>query len=116
MMRARVALVALAVAVAGCGGGSSNPAPAGGKQVNETIVDFKFKPASVTVPVGSSVTWTNKDAAPHTATAKPGAPAMFDTGRLGKGQSKKVEFEKAGTYTYFCEFHPFMTAKLVVTG
>jgi amicyanin len=117
----RAALLVL-VALAGCGGGSSStpassPAPAAAaSKVKDTIVSFKFKPAAITVTVGSSVTWTNQDASPHTATAKPGAPVMFDTGRIGKGQSKTVKFTKPGTYSYFCGFHPFMTAKVVVTG
>ena len=75
------------------------------------IEDFKFVPEEVTVDVGTTVTWTNKDAAPHTATADDGS---FDTGNLRKDDAKEVTFSKAGSFAYFCEFHKFMRAKIVV--
>ena len=78
-----------------------------------TIAGFAFGPSSVTVQVGDSVTWTNEDAAPHTATA---GGSSFDTGTIGNGASASVTFATAGTYAYICEFHPTMTGTVVVAG
>ena len=75
------------------------------------IVDFQFKPATVEVPVGSTVTWTNDDGFPHTATAN---DKSFDTGNLDKGQTGTAKFEKAGTFEYFCAIHNSMTGTVVV--
>jgi len=79
--------------------------------VSITIQNFAFSPATITVPVGTTVTWTNVDSAPHTATADNGT---FDTGRLQQGQSGSYTFAKAGTYTYYCAVHPMMKATIVV--
>jgi plastocyanin len=76
---------------------------------NVTIQGMKFSPASVKVAVGDTITFTNKDSMPHTATAGDGA---FDTGRLGKGKSKKVTISVAGTHAYICTIHPSMKGKV----
>ena len=78
-----------------------------------TISDFQFGPATITVPVGGTVTWTNSGPSPHTATASGGG---FDTGTLSKGQSASHTFGQAGTFAYFCKIHPFMRGTVVVTG
>jgi len=78
---------------------------------NVQIADFAFGRASVTVREGDTVTWSNSDEAPHTATADDGS---FDTGVMDPGQSASVTFQNAGTYTYFCAIHPSMTAWVVV--
>jgi len=115
-------LIVLALAAAGCGGGSSAPrsAPAGtapattapgtAKGATDVAIrGFKYAPASVTVAAGTTVTFTNFDAAPHTATAK-----GLDTGTLRKGQSKTVTLARAGRYAYVCQFHPYMHGTIVV--
>jgi plastocyanin len=76
------------------------------------IKDFAFNPATVTVSAGTTVTWTNQDLAPHTATAEDGS---FDTGRLNQGESGSVTFDQPGTYAYVCTFHPSMKGTVVVT-
>ena len=68
------------------------------------ITGFKFSPASLSVAAGDTITFTNMDGAPHTATANDGS---FDTGRLNKGQSATVTVE-AGNHDYKCNFHPSM--------
>ena len=78
-----------------------------------TIKDFEFVQTSVTVNVGDSVTWLNQGPTAHTATANDGS---FDSGNLSKGKSFSHKFTKAGTYSYFCKPHPFMKARVVVTG
>jgi plastocyanin len=76
-----------------------------------TIREFKYKPVTVAVKAGGSVTWDNRDTAGHTATAD---DRSFDTQGVDKGDSKKVTMTTAGTYAYHCDFHPFMKATVVV--
>lgn len=76
-----------------------------------TIQNFSFSPATLTVKVGDSVTWTNQDSVGHSATADDNS---FDTGVLPQGQSKSITFSKPGTYTYHCSVHPNMKATIVV--
>jgi plastocyanin len=75
------------------------------------IAGFAFSPQSVTVHVGDTVTWTNADAAGHTATAD---DASFDTGTIAGGASASVTFATAGTFGYHCKIHQAMTATVVV--
>jgi LPXTG-motif cell wall-anchored protein len=77
------------------------------------IANFAFSPASVTIKVGDTITWTNNDAIPHTATASDGS---FDTGTLKKGQSGSHTFATAGTFAYICSIHPNMHGTVVVQG
>lgn len=76
------------------------------------IVDFTFGPSTLEIAAGTTVTWTNLDSAPHTATADDGS---FDSGRLENGGTFSQTFDTPGTYTYFCEIHPRMTGTIVVT-
>ncbi len=76
-----------------------------------SIRDFSFGPKTVEIRVGDRVTWTNRDAVEHTATARNGS---FDTGLLGQGESRSVRFTIGGTYRYICTPHPSMTGTIVV--
>ena len=78
-----------------------------------TIVDDSFKPAAVTVTVGSKVTWTNHDDDPHTVTS---VQPLFDSKGLAQGDTYSFVFHKPGTYAYYCKVHPFMKATIVVKG
>ena len=75
------------------------------------IVEFNFEPEEITVPAGTTVTFTNQDKAAHTATAD---DSSFDTEELGKGDSAEETFDEPGTYTYYCRFHVFMKGSVVV--
>ncbi len=75
------------------------------------IRKFKFAPAALIIKAGDSVEWTNHDIAPHTATDEEGD---WDTGTLSRSQSATLTFKTPGTYSYFCAFHPQMTATLTV--
>ena len=75
------------------------------------IKDFKFLPKATTVAAGTTVRSTNRDAAPHTATADDGS---FDTGNLGAGDTGEVTLRKPGVYAYSCDFHKFMRATITV--
>ncbi len=73
--------------------------------------DVAFTPKVVEIRVGDTVTWRNRDALSHTATARNGA---FDTGLMSEGKSATVRFTVAGTYRYLCTPHPNMTGTIVV--
>lgn len=66
----------------------------------------------LTIPIGTTVTWRNADDVPHTATARDGG---FDTGNLAPGGSASLAFTTAGSFAYFCRYHPSMAGTLVVT-
>jgi LPXTG-motif cell wall-anchored protein len=76
-----------------------------------TIADFSFTPGSLTINQGDTVTWVNNGPTPHSATATGGS---FNTGILKAGQSASHTFAQAGTFSYFCQPHPFMKATIVV--
>jgi plastocyanin len=76
-----------------------------------TIADFSFAPGSLTVAQGDTVTWVNNGPTPHSATANDGS---FNTGILKAGQSASHTFGQAGTYSYYCQPHPFMKGTIVV--
>jgi LPXTG-motif cell wall-anchored protein len=76
-----------------------------------TIADFSFTPGTITINQGDTVTWSNNGPTPHSAKANDGS---FDTGILKKGQSGSHTFKEAGTFSYFCQPHPFMKATVVV--
>jgi plastocyanin len=78
-----------------------------------TIADFSFSPATTTVHVGDTVTWTNNGPSSHTATAQDGS---FNTGVLQKGAGASHTFGRSGTFSYFCQIHPFMHGTIVVVA
>jgi plastocyanin len=69
-------------------------------------------PAAITVKVGTTVTWTNKDSDPHTVTTSNG-PLHSPT--MQGGATFSYTFTAAGTFNYLCTIHPFMTATVTVT-
>jgi plastocyanin len=91
----------------------STPARAQDAGAAVQIVDFAFEPATLEIPVGTTVVWTNGGSAPHTVTSDTGA---FDSGRLDPGGTFSMTFDTPGTYAYHCEFHPNMQATIVVIG
>ncbi len=80
-----------------------------------TIAGFQFKPDALTVKLGSTVTFTNQDATPHTVTPEKGVK-FTGTGRLQKSDSKSVTFDQVGEQSYFCEIHPSMKGKITVVN
>ena len=104
---------------------SASPAPV---TVNRFIVDTNVDDSTITVPAGSTVTWTNQaNNSPHTITfpiagqplpALPGDPftppmggstydgsQVTNSGVIEPGQNYSLTFTKAGTYVYYCLFH-----------
>ncbi len=75
------------------------------------ISNFSFKPEDITITAGTTVTWTNKDAATHTVTSD---DELFDSGNLSKGDTFQYTFNQTGTFDYHCTLHPNMKGKVIV--
>jgi len=74
------------------------------------IKHFKYGPATLTVPVGATVTWVNEDEEPHTVRAD----GVFASAGLDYDETFSFQFTKAGRYTYSCALHPKMTGTVIV--
>lgn len=109
----------LAAVAAACGGSSGNDAePQGSQGANRvSISGFLFKPDALTVPAGTTVTWTNTDDIAHTVTAgSPGMPSgAFDSGNKVKDETFAHAFSTAGSFPYFCSNHNGMRGEVAVT-
>lgn len=87
----------------------SLPAWAEDQQIG--IKDHHFSPASITIPMGTKVIWTNHDADPHTIV---GQNNTFHSNVLDTNDHYDHTFSTAGTYTYFCTLHPTMVGSIIV--
>lgn len=105
----RTTLAFIAVAILSIGLATAVHAGESTEHVVE-IVGFKFIPKSLAVKAGDTITWINKDIAPHTATAD---DSSFDTGELKQNESGSITVSSDQTISYFCRFHPTMKAKLM---
>lgn len=112
-MAAGIVLLIAILGFTGCSKDTSNtdnnsPTP----EANEVwIQGMAFNPSTITVTVGTTVKWTNKDSASHTVTSDTG---LFDSGSIANSATYTFTFTTAGTYQYHCTIHPTMTAKVVV--
>lgn len=77
-----------------------------------TIQGFAFRPSTLAVHVGDTVTWQNGDSTAHTATSDTN---VWDTGTIGSGEAKTFTFTRAGSFPYHCSFHPGMMGTITVT-
>jgi len=126
------ALLASSLVLAGCSltGGNQNTAP-NSSQSNEpstsvspsqnqaqspaatsnavSIKSFAFNPGTLTVKKGTTVTWTNNDAAPHQIKS-----ATFNSASLSQGQNFSFTFNEVGSFDYSCAIHPSMLGKIIV--
>ena len=82
-----------------------------GANADVKIDNFSFGPQTVTVHVGATVTWTNKDDIPHTTVSTDG---VFKSKVMDTEEQFSYKFTKAGMYSYYCSVHPKMTGKVVV--
>jgi plastocyanin len=84
---------------------------------SSTLTDTAFQPNPVQVSVGSTVTWTNDDAQPHTATSGQNATpdGTFDSGIMAPGATFEHTFTEAGEFPYFCLLHPNMVGTVSVS-
>jgi len=90
------------------------PAPAASPIVVHTK-DFAYKPLSLTIPAGTTVTFVNDDDVAHTVTSSDDKKA-FDSGNMDKNTKWTFTFKTPGTYQYVCAYHAFMKAKVIVTA
>ena len=139
--RVAALLAAGAVALAACGGAAASgggsttstpttlysavpsapaaPTPAGTAPAADPaatdigIVDFKFTPAALTVKVGTTVVWTNKDAIGHSVNF---TTSGIDSKVLNHDDQFTHTFTTPGTYDYICSIHPFMHGSVTVTN
>ena len=95
--------------------------PADAAQIAETpaaaeipvdIRDFAYSPNPIEIAAGDTVTWTNQDEVPHTATGED--RDVLQSGTIAPGASFSHVFPEAGEFGFFCEFHPNMTGTIVV--
>ena len=112
MLRRFGAAIVVAIGVVLGGTAAVVPAAAGVEAV--AVRDYAFSPGTLTVPAGTTVTWTNYDVAPHTVTEVSG-PVPVSSPELHQGQSWSFTFEQPGTYRYYCAVHPNMLGSVVVT-
>lgn len=103
--------------LAGCNTDVPQPLPTQAKQVTASpsrehhieIKDLVFVPATIDVKVGDTITWTNRDFVPHTATA---SDKSWDTGTINKDESKSVVIDSEMETDYYCIFHPNMEGSI----
>ena len=89
---------------------------------SSTLTTDAFSPNPIQVSVGTTVTWTNNDAQPHTVTSgsnrqpdnKFNSSPNFNP-LLNPGQTFSFTFTQAGNYPYFCTLHPNMVGTVSVS-
>lgn len=134
--------LALAMLAAGCGSGTGSTsqtttppaptattgtaaptatsAPSGATadvSIGGSIGTFKFNPGTLTIKVGTTVTWTNKTQLPHTATSDSSSAVQWDSGAINPSSGTySFKFVSPGTYTYHCNFHSYMHGTIIVTA
>jgi plastocyanin len=110
---ASVTLVALALA--GCGGSSraaQTPGPPG--TIHVVMKNIAYNPAVIHAKVGDTVTWTNRDDAPHNVTYASG-PRFNSSATFTNGVSWTLKLTKPGVIHYLCTIHPGMDGEIIVT-
>ena len=103
-------VLAMLLLFAGSTGAAANDQPSAAN-ADIKIDNFSFGPETLTVPVGTTVTWTNRDDIPHTVVSTDG---VFKSKVRDTDEKFSYTFAKAGTYPYYCSVHPKMTGKVVV--
>ena len=83
-----------------------------GQDGSVSIANFAFQPATISIPVGATVVWTNNQGVPHTATS---TSRDFDTGNIATAQTASFTFTRAGTFAYRCSIHSSMQGTVQVT-
>lgn len=110
----RLGVAAIILLVVMAAGRMTNSAVAQTQGPAETAIkidNFVFTPNVVTLSVGSTVRWTNKDDIPHNVVSE---DKSFKSKVMDTDEQFSITFTKPGTYTYFCSIHPKMTGKIIV--
>ena len=110
---ALILIAGLLVASCGGGGSDSSTTTSGGGATGAQVVmkNLAFDPASITVKVGESITWTNQDGFTHDVKADNGE---FASENIEAGGTYSTVIDKPGTYPYHCGIHPEMTGTVIV--
>jgi plastocyanin len=103
--------IALAIALAGCSSSTPSGTSASGDAV--TIQGSAFNPSALTVKVGTTVTWTQKDSIGHFVKWPDSTPP---SNTLALDQTYQRTFDTAGSFPYVCGIHSFMTGMITVTN
>jgi plastocyanin len=107
---ASTVVIATALLLAGSPAVKANDQPSA-TSAEVKIDNFSFGPQTITVSVGTTVTWTNRDDIPHTSVSTEG---VFKSKVMDTDDRFSYTFTKAGTYPYYCSIHPKMTGQVVV--
>ena len=107
-----MALVFFALALVGLRGqvAAAGEIATASRTATVDIVNFAYKPATLTVAAGSRVVFSNTSSMTHSATRENG----FDTKLIKPGKSAAINFPRKGTFRYHCLIHPSMRGKIVV--
>ena len=111
-----VGLLLLACLAAGCGGSVTALPPSGADHEVNAVGVTSWNPTPITIKAGENVAFRNSSSTLHNV--------QFDQATVGHpgnvsdfaSSSKSVTFPTAGTYTFFCAIHPFMTGKITATS
>ena len=121
-----VVILAFLLSAIGCGGNSSpsspspspSPTPTPGGEASSVVIPVgaellgnrAYSPDSLSIAVGSTVTWQNADSVAHTTTSN----GAFDSGLVRAGGQFSFTFQSAGTFSYHCTIHPGMVGVVTV--
>jgi plastocyanin len=105
-----IALRNICIRVAICTVVASHTPAARSEDLAVMIDNFTFEPAQVTIKVGTTVTWKNRDDIPHTVVSA----GKFRSKTLDTDDSYSFTFTSPGDYNYFCSLHPHMTGMIKV--
>ncbi len=86
-----------------------NSVPAQAATIQVTVDQIAYAPVEINAKVGDTIEWTNKDIVAHTATVRGDWDVM-----ILPSKSAHVVVKKAGTFDYFCRFHPNMKGRITV--
>src|SRR3989441_4641908 len=103
-------MIAMLLLLAGSPSVTANAQPSAAN-AEVKIDNFSFAPTTITVAVGATVTWTNRDDIPHTVVSTDG---VFKSKVRDTDETFSYTFAKAGIYPYYCSIHPKMTGQVMV--
>jgi plastocyanin len=93
-------------------GGAACAESSAAGEVKVAIKDFAFNPADITASVGQTITFSNGDSVPHTASLDDGS---CTTPNIAGGSSDGLTFSAPGTYPFHCNVHPTMKGTITVS-
>ena len=99
---AGAALLLAALALTSCATSSAEAsAPVATNKVN-LPPSYRFDPVNITVPVGTTVTWTNNDNFTHSVRLLDDGGSVMP---MQPGESVSFTFDKPGLHHYDCSYH-----------